>query len=141
MARLDMSDTDILSGIADNSRETVRSIVEAGANAAAKRMQDNIRLRGHVRTGDMLEGTGPGPYREWLGGGAVDVYPQGNDRYGTRNATKAYVINYGRGGTRKKSSKMGDKFITGDEKKAEEAVYQAMQAEADRLAEEMNGGK
>ena len=78
-------------------RTMIRQIVEAGAKAAEKRMAENVRLRRHVRTGDMLESIGENEYREFLGGGSVDVYPQGDDRHGVRNATKAYVINYGRG--------------------------------------------
>lgn len=118
-------------------RSMIRRIVEAGAGAAEKVMSDNIRARGHVRTGDMLESVGQNEYREFLGGGSVEVYPQGEDRGGVRNATKAYVINYGRGGTRKRG-KMGDRFITGNEAQTESAVVAAMQAESDRLIEEIN---
>lgn len=121
-------------------RPMIRQIVEAGAKAAEKRMAENVRLRRHVRTGDMLESIGENEYREFLGGGSVDVYPQGDDRKGVRNATKAYVINYGRGGVKRNGGKMGDKFITGSEKQTEEAVYQAMQAESDRLIEQIDKG-
>ena len=48
------------------------------------------------------------------------------------------MINYGRGGVKRNGGKMGDKFITADEKNTEEAVYQAMQAESDRLSEEID---
>ena len=127
-------------------RTMIRQIVEAGAKAAEKRMAENTEARGHVRTGDMLKSIGTNEYRETLGGGSVDVYPQGDDRKGVRNATKAYVINYGRGkrpyGKRPKKSptrnRTGDKFITGDESQAEKAVLEAMQAESDRLIAELN---
>lgn len=118
-------------------RPMIRQIVEAGAGAAEKLMAESVRTRNHIRTGDMLESIGTNEYLEILGGGRVDVYPQGNDREGVRNATKAYVINYGRGGTRKRG-KMGDRFITGNEKRTEEAVHQAMQAEHDRLVDQIN---
>lgn len=114
----------------------IRRIVEAGAGAAADAMREETRARGHIRTGDMLESVGMNEYREFLRGGSADVYPQGDDRKGVRNATKAYVINYGRGGTRKRG-KMGDKFITGNESKTEQAVLEAMQAESDRLIAEI----
>jgi hypothetical protein len=122
-------------------RPMIRKIVEAGADAAAKRMAENTERRRHLRTGDMMNSIGPNEYREYLGGGSVDVYPQGDDRYGMRNATKAYVINYGKGRKttkRGRPNKTGDKFITGDESKAEEIVVQAMQAESDRLIAEIN---
>ena len=118
------------------SRDMIRRMVEAGGKVADDRMKAAIRAHMHVRTGDMLEAIKPTPYREWFGGGATEVYPQGDDRKGVRNATKAYVINYGRG-RRKRNGKMGDKFITNDEKATEEAVRQAMEAENGRLIEEI----
>lgn len=123
-------------------RPMIRQIVEAGAKAAENRMAENTKLRRHVRTGDMLESIGENEYREFLGGGSVDVYPQGDDRKGVRNATKAYVINYGKGRKvtkRGKTNRTGDKFITGDEAKAEAVVTEAMQAESDRLIAEISG--
>ena len=89
--------------------------------------------RSRRATGEMLASIGRNEYREWLGGGAQDVYPLGEDHKGVRNATKAYVLNYGRGRRLR-----GDKFITGDTQ-AEEIITQAMQAESDRLVEELNG--
>ena len=78
-------------------RPMIRKIVEAGAKAAEKRMTENTQKAQHMRNRDMLESIGENEYRELFGGGSVDVYPQGNDRKGVRNATKAYVINYGKG--------------------------------------------
>lgn len=123
-------------------RPMIRRIVEAGAKAAEKRMAENTEKHRHTRNRDMLESIGENEYREFLGGGSVDVYPQGEDRKGVRNATKAYVINYGKGRNptkRKKANKTGDKFITGDESKAEAVVTEAMQAESDRLIAEISG--
>ncbi len=123
----------------------IRKIVEAGAGAAEKIMANETKARGHVRTGDMLESIGNNGIREYLGGASTEVYPQGEDRLGTRNATKAYVINYGKGlrpNARRpkgnpKRNLTGDKFITGNEQKTEDAVVQAMQAESDRLIAEI----
>lgn len=127
-------------------RPMIRKIVEAGAAAAEQRMIEDTKARQHIRTGDMLESIGTNEYRETLHGGSVDVYPQGDDRNGTRNATKAYVINYGKGQrpfTKRprgnpRRNLTGDKFITGNEKKTEEAVTAAMQAESERQMEELN---
>ena len=117
-------------------RPMIRKIVEAGAGAADRVMRESTTERHHIRNSDMLDSIGMNEYREFMNGGSVDVYPQGDDRKGVRNATKAYVINYGRGGT-KKRGKMGDKFITGNESKTEQAVLEAMQAESDRLIAEI----
>lgn len=124
----------------------IKQIVMAGAGAAEKRMIEDTKARRHVRNGDMLESIGTNEYREFLHGGSVDVYPQGEDSRGVRNATKAYVINYGKGQrpyTKRpkknpRKNLTGDKFITGNEKKTEAAVVEAMQAESDRLIDELN---
>lgn len=120
-------------------RPMIKQIVEAGSSAAEKRMAERTENAGHGSpgrsrraTGEMLASIGRNEYREWLGGGAQDVYPLGEDSKGTRNATKAYVLNYGRGRRLR-----GDKFITGDNQ-AEEIIIQAMQAESDRLVDEIN---
>ena len=132
-----MGISDIEGRFAKLGRTSLRRIVDAGAKAAEERMKANTRMRGHIRTGDLMNSIGPSEYYESLGGGAEYVYPQGNNREGQRNATIAYVINYGRGKT--KTPRMGDKFITGDEKAAEAAVAAAMQAESDRILAEIGG--
>lgn len=125
---------DIQGRLGKLDRGSIRRLVEAGGNAAAVVMRQNTQTKGHVRTGDMLGSIGATDLRERLGGGEIYVYPQGNDSRGERNATKAYVINYGRGG--QKGPHSGDRFITGNQKATEEAVRAAMQAEADRIAGE-----
>ncbi len=127
-------------------RPMMRQIIEAGAKAAEKVMETSTNQYGHTRNRDMLEAIGNNGIREYYGGASTEVYPQGDDRKGVRNATKAYVINYGKGRrpmTRRpkknpRRNLTGDKFITGSEKKTEAAVVQAMQAESDRLMEELD---
>lgn len=141
MATVRVNGFELLEGQLERmGRPMIKQIVEAGSAAAARRMQERTENAGHGSpgksrraTGDMLASIGRNEYREWLGGGAQDVYPLGEDRRGTRNATKAYVLNYGRGRRLR-----GDKFITGDDR-AEEIVTQAMQEESDRLVEKLNG--
>ena len=126
-------------------RTTLRTIVEAGAKAAEKVMEDATKQYSHTRNRDMLEAIGNNGIREYYGGASTEVYPQGDDRKGVRNATKAYVINYGKGKRpltkwpkkKPKINKTGDKFITGNEGKTEQAVVEAMQAESDRLLAEI----
>ena len=45
------------------------------------------------------------------------------------------MINYGYGG--KRTTKTGDKFITGNRKQLEDVVHEAMAAEADRIRNEI----
>lgn len=118
-------------------RDGIRRIVEAGAAAAVVEMKKAITEHHHVRTSDMLNSVRAGEYHEELDGGYMAVYPQDNDRHGVSNTVKAFVINYGRG-KKKRTARMGDKFITGKEDQTEAIVTAAMQAEVDRLIDEMN---
>ena len=141
MARLSVNGFELLDQQLNRmGRPMIRKIVEAGSAAAEARMAEETNKAGHAppgkskrSTGEMLASIGRNEYREFLGGGAQDVYPQGEDGRGVRNATKAYVLNYGRGKGLK-----GDHFITGDEAMMERAVVDAMQAESDRLIAEIN---
>lgn len=127
-------------------RESVRRIVEAGAEACAEKLKEDTSKYKHVGvTGSMQQNVRPGQYREFLGGGAMEVYPQDNDARGVSNAVKAYVINHGIGANptkrsrKKQANKTGDKFITGNKKTTEEVVRRAMQAENDRILSESGG--
>ena len=142
MARMIVDGTEFISEkLEKRSRTTIQLVTMAGAKAAENRIKEMTSSRQHVRNSDMMDATTNNGYREWFGGGSTEVYPQGDDRKGIRNATKAYVINYGKGRRpttkRKKPNLTGDKFITGNESKTEDAVLEAMQAESDRLIAEI----
>lgn len=140
MARCEFSGPDELSDKlgALSGRETIRRIVMAGADACVEKTREEIERYRHVMTGSMMASVGPGRYREDVGSGSVEVYPQGEDSRGVSNAKKAFVINYGRGG--KKTRRTGDKFITGHKATMQQVVAAAMQAESDRIIQEVNGG-
>lgn len=140
MARIEFDGFDGIDGqLQKLERMDVKRIVMAGAEAAVGVLQTETESHRHVLTGAMMTGVAPGQYHESLGGGYVDVYPQGSDPKGISNAKKAFIINYGRGG--KKTAKTGDKFITGGatKSKLETAVGEAMKAEAGRLFREAGG--
>ena len=120
-------------------RETVKRLVNAGAKALEETTQELTQQYHHVgKTGSMKDSVKPGQYHETLDGGWQEVYPQGNDPRGVSNTVKAFVINYGYGG--KRTEKTGDKFITGNKKKRQEAVAAAMEAENKKILNEANGG-
>lgn len=127
--------------LARMGRPMIKKIVEAGAGAAEQVEKEIIVRRGHVRTGDLVNSIRADKYREWLGGGAQEVYPQGDNRNGERLQTIAYVINYGRGGGKLNRdgsrSRMGDHFMKEVDARGEEAAIRAMQAESDRLMAEI----
>lgn len=146
MARLEIDGMDDmlanLRKLGSGIRPAVKQIVTAGAKAETGVMSGQIEVAKHVVTGTMAGAVDLGRYKETLGGGEIDVYPQGEDSRGVSNAKKAFVINYGLGGNptrRGKKNKTGDKFITGKkhEREAEEAVTAAMEAEAEKAFQEM----
>ena len=143
MAKVTFSGFEGIEGkLAKLGRPMIQRIVDAGANAAASLMSENTLAARHGppgvsgrATGEMLQSIGAAEYRETLGGGSREVYPLGDDSRGTRNATKAFVLDHGRGrGLR------GDHFITGAKTATEERVKQAMAAEASAAFHEIEGG-
>lgn len=116
------------------SRDAARRIVAAGAEACGHELEERTNRYRHVVTGSMMESIAPGRYHEDLDVCWQEVYPQGYDSRGISNATKAFVINYGRGG--KRTAKTGDKFITGQKQTLEQIVGAAMKAEADKILNE-----
>lgn len=145
MARFDYSGTEELEQqLARMDRDMIKGIVMAGAEACTKEMQNMIGAYRHIKTGSMQKEVKPAQYHEDLNGGWVDVYPQGEDSRGVSNALKAFVINYGIGKNPTRRSgghmknKTGDKFITGNQKRMEQGVFTAMQAESDKRIAELN---
>lgn len=95
------------SGLDDLIREMERAnmangeLAEAMVNAAVVEIRDcwrkSAQQHGLIDTGDMLDSIGfPEPVKKI---GEIlyrDVYPQGKDRKGVRNAEKAFILHYGK---------------------------------------------
>ena len=124
--------------IARLDRESIKRLVTAGADALVEDIKQTIDQYHHVATGNMMANVRPGKIYEDLNGAYVYVYPQGEDSRGVSNAKKAFVINYGYGG--RKTAKTGDKFITGNKKKFEVVVSEAMNKENEKIIQEINTG-
>ena len=139
MARCEFSGPDeAIARLEVLSRDGVKRIVMAGGEACKTETKARIERYRHVVTGSMLNSVAAGKYYEDINSGFVYVYPQGNDNRGVSNAKKAFVINYGYG--KRRTQKTGDKFITGKKNTMQKVVSAAMQAESDRIVQEMNGG-
>lgn len=149
MARMTLQgDLDVqVTHLGELQREGVKRIVMAGAAALAEVTKKQIGEYHHVgKTGSMREHVRPGEYREELGSGSVYVYPQDEDNRGVRNAMKAFVIDRGIGhkpntarSRGRKANKTGDHFLTKKTvQEAEEVTEKAMEAEYDRIIDEMN---
>ena len=127
-------------GLDKLGRESIKTIVMAGAEQVTKDMKAAIGNYHHVgQTGSMQKNVRPGYYHEDLNRGWVEVYPQGEDSRGVSNAKKAFVIDRGIGANPtirsngKVRNKTGDKFITKNEKQFKSDVERAMQAASDGL--------
>lgn len=100
MARFDT--TGIQEIISDMERrcQDVGPVAEEMVNAAVEEIklawQASAEEHGHRDTGALIDsiGFGPGPVRA---GNILmrDVYPQGKDSKGVRNAEKAFILHYG----------------------------------------------
>lgn len=129
---------DQLEGI---GREAAKSMVMAAAEALVEETKKEISDYHHVDTGNMRESVRAGNYQEFMGGGRVEVYPQGNDSRGVDNAKKAFIVDAGIGSKPrtkrsgfKQKNKTGDHFLTKKTaKKAESVVEKAMLSEWDRI--------
>lgn len=135
MARVEFSGLDQIDGtFAKLERMDVKKIVMAGADAAIGVLETVSET--HVVTGAMKRSIEPGVYRETLGGGSIEVYPQGLDSRGVRNYLKAKKINEGY-----RKDKKGKGFMTGSATKAklQTAEDAAMSAEANKLFKEAGG--
>ena len=120
-------------------RAVTRRIVTAGGEAAVEWEKKITEEKGHVRNRAMVGSVWMTNFKEDLDGGSVEVYPLDTDSRGVRNALKAFVTNYGRGGV-KHPQKMGDRFITGNMRQAKQAAQAAMRAEYMKIIAEANGG-
>lgn len=78
--------------------EAVPEMLKAGGEVMQKAQKDEITstFKGKRSTGDMASSIVVSDIKEISGGKRVEVYPDGKDRHGVRNATKAFVLQYGR---------------------------------------------
>lgn len=78
--------------------EAVPEMLAAGGAVMQKAQQDEISatFKSKRSTGDMAKSIIVSKIKEISGGKRVEVYPDGKDRHGVRNATKAFVLQYGR---------------------------------------------
>ena len=139
MARCEYDGFERIDGVLTRlSRDAIREVVMAGAAACIEETKKNVQQYRHIVTGSMMEGVAAGKYHEDIGGGWVEVYPQGEDSRGISNAKKAFVINYGYG--KRRTAKTGDKFITGHTQTMQDVVAAAMRKKSDEIIQQLNGG-
>lgn len=68
----------------------------AGAEEVRKAWTASAQRHGHIDKGDMISSIGyAGSPRSVSDVRTIDIYPQGKDRRGIRNAEKAFILHYG----------------------------------------------
>ena len=100
MARFESSGLDDLIREMQRMGEDSGEVAEAMVNAAVVEIRDAWREtaeeEGLIDTGAMIESIGfPAPVQKIGGVLYRDVYPQGKDAKGVRNAEKAFILQYG----------------------------------------------
>lgn len=75
---------------------------------------------GHGGRGRMVEAIAPKYSTQ--SGSMIDIYPQGTDKDGVRNAEKAFLLHYGWSG------RAGDHWVDDAEQQGETATVDAMEA-------------
>lgn len=109
-------------------------MVNASVEEIRKAWKESAERHGHVDTGAMIEsiGLGPGPIRA---GDLMyrDVYPQGKDAKGVRNAEKAFILNYG------KHNMPASYWVDEADERSAEPVQKTCQAIWDRFLKSEGG--
>lgn len=100
MARFDTPGMDQLIREMEKMGQDSGEVAEAMVNAAVIEIRNEWRASAEEHdlraTGDMIDSIGfPAPVQKVGGILYRDVYPQGVDRKGVRNAEKAFLLNYG----------------------------------------------
>ena len=111
----------------DVDGELGQEMLDEGAKIIEFHWVKSIKKHKHVETGAMVrsvgvaKGTKAKKFR--------DIYPQGKDKKGVRNAEKAFIAHYG------KSGQLGTHFIDEAEANAGAEVAVAMQEKLDKYIE------
>lgn len=99
MARFDASGLDDIvrqmAAIGELASETADEMLIAGAKEVAEGWKEAAEQYGLKDTGDMIKSIKPTRAKTLGGVRTIEIYPQGKDRKGVRNAEKAFLLHYG----------------------------------------------
>lgn len=101
------------------SGNLVDKMLDAGAEIAIADWKDGISAADHIDTGAMFGSVGVA--KATKKGKIREIYPQGKDNKGVRNAEKAFILHYGT------ITILGDRFVDKIEDKAEVDAFLKMQ--------------
>ena len=134
MASFDTSGIEDIIHQMERMGQSVGPVAEEMVNAAVEEIQkawkEAAEEHGHRDTGAMIESIGPGPGPIHAGGILYrDVYPQGKDGKGVRNAAKAFMLHYGT------SNMPGSYWIDDADRKSAEPVQKRIEEIWNRFLE------
>lgn len=100
MARLKITGFDQLVKEMEERGEKTGQVADAmllsAAEVSRQAWQESAERRRHRDTGQLIASIGyPRKIKEIGGAKSVDIYPQGKDHKGVRNAEKAFILHYG----------------------------------------------
>lgn len=100
MARLRIEGFDELIKEMEERGEQAGKVADAMLLAAAEvsrqAWQESANKHGHKDTGQLIASIGyPRQPKDMGGAKGIDIYPQGKDHKGVRNAEKAFILHYG----------------------------------------------
>ena len=125
MARFDMSGLnsviDEMRRLGEDTGPTAERMIMAGAEEVKKAWRRSAEEHNHRDTGDMIDSIGyplhPAKIGDALG---IDIYPQGVDHKGVRNAEKAFILHYGT------SKRPGSRWVDDADRYSEETAVPEM---------------
>lgn len=95
----------------------------AGAEKVKEAWKNSAEKHNHRDNGDMIDSIGYASKPSDLGGvRSIDIYPQGTDKKGVRNAEKAFLLHYGW------SDYTGSHWIDDADRECDSTVVPAMAA-------------
>lgn len=120
MAKIEFSGIDAmqmaLNNAADGLNDLTDTILEQGGSMIKTEVEQSIYRYGHIRTGELLRSIKIKKKKTKGGANYIYVTPTGTDTGGVRNATKGFVLNYGR------SNMPGTRYWDAANAKAEERI-------------------
>lgn len=135
MARLKLEGIDViiqeLDAMGEEAKRVQDDMLIAAADVTVDIWKDEAERRKYRDTGAMIESIGHTRKPRTVSGvRKIDIYPQGTDKKGTRNAEKAYYLHYGTG--RINASHWVDDVI----EQADAKAFEAMEKKFDKFIKE-----
>jgi hypothetical protein len=113
-------------------KEVGDKMLLAAAEEVKQAWKESAEKHGHRDMGDLINSiTYPRKPKDVGGVKTIDIYPQGKDRKGVRNAEKAFILHYG------SSSIPGSGWVTD----ADEAAGPEVQTAMEKIFDDFIGGK